>query len=68
LSPEDKPATKKCERGKQFDEEIANGNWRAAIFAFAAEIKPRNQWDVQVKRNRIFAMGTMRGWGNDAFI
>ena len=64
MSPEEKPTTEESQRGEKFDEEITDGNGRAAVFAFAAQIDPRNQWNIQVEGYGVFAVGTM-GWRRD---
>src|SRR6266849_1200587 len=45
---ESQPARQEDDSREQFDQEIANGNWRPAITALAPQIKPRDQWHVQI--------------------
>src|SRR5262245_58143934 len=59
------PATEKHQAGQQLDEEIADGNWRAAVPALAAQRKPCHQRNIQKPWDRIAAVRTMRWWRNN---
>ena len=68
LMSEKKPATEKGDGGQKFDEEIADRNRRATIGTFTSEINPRNQGNVQIEGDGVFAMRTVRRRRNDALL
>ena len=54
------PNCQEKERGNQFDGEIAERNFGAAICATAAKREPTEQRQVLVPGNRLLAVGTKR--------
>jgi len=52
--------------GEQFDEEVADGDRRAAVAAFALKPQPGYQRDIEIPGDRILAMRAMRWRRDDA--
>ena len=60
LPREHLPNCQEEERGNQFDAEIAERNFGAAICATAAKREPTDQRQILVPGNRLLAAGTKR--------
>src|SRR5262245_8938133 len=63
--PESQPAAQEEQRGQQFNQKVTNRNWGPAIAAFATQVNPRKQRDVEIPWNGVLAMRAMGGRRNN---
>src|SRR3954470_21692205 len=64
---ERQPANQEGDSGKKLDQVIANGDLSSAIPAFAAEDQPGKQRYIQIPRDGIFAVWTVRRRPDNTF-
>jgi len=60
------PKGEEEEAGEQFNQKIATGNGRFAVGAFATQINPGEQRDVEIPGNGVLAMRTVGARRNHA--
>ena len=58
--PKRQPDDEKQNCREQFDNEVARGNWCAAVRAFAAELQPGDERQIVPPRNLVFAVRAKR--------
>lgn len=66
MIPKLQPTSQESNAGQKFHDKITRRYRRTAIFTTPAQHQPRHERDVQIPRNRIFAMRTMRWRRDDA--
>ncbi len=66
MAAEGQPTTQEGDAREQLYQKISHGNWRAAVFALAAEVKPGDEWNIEIPGDGVVAMGAMRWRGDDA--